>query len=349
MAENNQQYKWRQRKKRNARITIWIILVIILAAGGTFAYEGLKDSDPQNVAERYIRETVGVEEYQVEAGDRALTPENQFTQDYTFTYTADGRESRTRVNLIQSNEKKYGIFDQWTAQEAPAEQIDLDLIAPAGSQVLVDGVSPQEMADENLSPGAVRYHLEGVNAAAALRIAGLPFEQYEGTLEGAGQELDMRDVLQVSENAKVQMEEIGKSMIRELYTAAVNGDDQSDLGEDFSQISNKDFLLKTVRADIFRSDALTLSDMSCEKFVPTFGDIYYPGKDEESFVGIEMKLSYQCSCTAVPEEDQETGEEETQSGEEAEKPQSSTKEAVFYFQYRDGACTVTSAQIPSPI
>ena len=37
MTDNNQQYKWRQRKQRNTRLGIWIVVVILVSVGGTFA------------------------------------------------------------------------------------------------------------------------------------------------------------------------------------------------------------------------------------------------------------------------------------------------------------------------
>ncbi|SDG56772.1 hypothetical protein [Marvinbryantia formatexigens] len=362
MTDNNQQYKWRQRKQRNTRLGVWIVAVILVSVGGTFVYEGLRDSDPQRVAEEYVKAATGVESFTVEAGDRSLNADNQFVQDYTFTYTVDGKETSQRLSLTQQQEKKYGLFDQWTLQAAGANAVDMDLIVPAGVQVLIDGVSPDESSieeDDTLSPGAIRYKLTSVEPTAKLQINGLPFESYEGTLETSNGLLDVRDRLEVSENAKVQMEEIGKSMINELYTAVMQGKTSADLGESFAQVPNKDNLFKAISSNLFRGDELQADDITFEGFEPVFGDIYYPGRDEESYIGIEMKLSYTCSYEQGEAETESETETETETEAESESETDTEtentagsgeqKEATFYFRYQDGNCIVTSAEIPGVI
>ncbi len=357
---NNQQYKWRQRKQRNMRIGIWIVVVILASVGGTFVYEGLRDSDPQRVAEEYVKKATGVDTFKVETGDRSLNADNQFVQDYTFTYTVDGKETSQRLSLTQQQEKKYGLFDQWALQAAGANAVDMELIVPAGVQVLIDGVSPDESQmkeDDTLSPGAVRYQLSGVEPTAKLQINGLPFESFEGTLETGNGLLDIRDRLEVSENAKVQMEEIGKSMINELYTAVMQLKTSSDLSELFANVPNKDNLFKAISGNLFRSSELQADNITFEGFEPVFGDIYYPGRDEESYIGIEMKLSYTCSYEQAEAQTESESETETEAESESEAEtetkntgsEGSKKEATFYFRYQDGKCIVTSAEIPGVI
>lgn len=351
MAENNQQYKWRQRRQRNLKITIWILFVILLAAGGTFAYEGMKSGDPLNVAEKYFKNVVGVENYKVETGDRSLNKDNQFVQDYTFTYTADGKEVAQKINMVQQNEKKYGLFEQWELQAAGTGTASVDLIVPAGSQVLIDSVAPDETTrkeDDTLSPAAVCYALTNVDPKSKLQVNGLPFESYEGTLESSGTTLDIRDMLSVSDNAKVQMEELGKSMINELYTAAISNQGADKLGDKFADVPNKANLYKAITENLFENDVLQADNITFEGFRPTFGEVYYPGQDEESFIGIEMKLAYTCSYDAA-ETETETEAAEQESEAETEAVQKNEKEATFYFRYQDGNCTVTSAEIPGVI
>lgn len=353
---NNQQYKWRQRKKRNARITVWLILVVVLAACGTFAYEGIKGSDPQNTAEKYFRAAAGITDYTVETGERSLNSDNQFVQDYTFTYTADGKEESRKVSLTQLNEKKYGLFEQWEPQAAAADAVDMDLIVPAGSQVLINKARPDASAvkaDETLSPGAVCYRLTQVDPKSVLQINGLPFESYEGTLETSGGVLDARNMLSVSENAKIQMEELGKSMISELYAAAIEQKEASDLSDAFAEVANKENVYKVISQSLYKDDTALTDSITFEGFEPTFGDVYYPGTGEESFIGMEMKLKYTCKYEILqPESEEEEpqseeeGETETEASTEAQAPVSVDKEATFYFRYRDGKCIVTSAEVP---
>lgn len=366
MAENNQQYKWRQRKKRNLHIAIWLILVILASAAGTFVYEGIKDGDPQKVAENYIQESAGVQEYKVEAGERSLNPENQFVQDYTFTYTADGADTVQKVSLAQQSEKKYGLFEQWQIVEAGADKMELDVIAPADSQVLIDRTVPgadSVKADDTLSPGAVCYHLTDVEPTSTLMVNGLPFDTYETTLENAQGVLDVRDQLSVSENAKTQMTEIGKSMIQELYSAAADGLEASSLSDYFAQVPTKENLFRMISRNLSGSGELKVKSLSCKEFQPTFGEVYYPGRDEESFIGIEMKLAYTCEYEPAEEKESEETEEETNDTEAESETESETetaagtqggpvtaqKEATFYFRYQDGNCTVTSAEVPGVI
>lgn len=117
---------------------------------------------------RYVEDVIGVKDYQVQTGARSLNNDNQFVQEYQFTYTADGKEVTKTINMLQQSEKRYGLFEQWGIDGAAAEKTaDLEIIAPAGSQVLVNGVAPdssQIKEDENLSPGAVCYALTGVKA-----------------------------------------------------------------------------------------------------------------------------------------------------------------------------------------
>lgn len=371
MAEknNSQQYMWRQRKKRNTWITIWILFVILAAALGTFAYEGMKGADPLNAAKDYFTQATGVTDYTVETGERSLNSENLFVQNYTFTYTADGTENTRKVNMIQSAEKKYGLFDQWTVEAAGASAVDLDLIAPAGSQVLINGVQPDASTvktDETLSPGAVCYALTGVEPTSTLQVTGLPFDSYEGTLESSSSVLDVRDNLTVSDNAKTQMEEMGKSMLSELFTTVAQDTGADNLSELFDEVPNKANLYRAIHGNLFSDGALRVSSMGFEGFTSTFGDVYYPGTDEESYIGIEMTLKYTCnyvtadaaSAEAESETETETETQAAESGTEAgtEAAQETNagetaveREAIFYFRYQDGQCICTSAEVPSAI
>lgn len=351
----NQQYKWRQRKKRNAKITVWIILVILLSAAGTFVYEGMQDSDPMRVAERYFQQEAGMNGYQVETGERSLNEQNQFVQEYTFTYTADGKEVSRKVHMIQQNEKKYGLFEQWVMTEAKEDTRDLELIAPAGSQVLINGVSPDadsRKQDENLSPGAVCYQLTGVPVEnCRIQVTGLPFDSYEGILDTSSSVVDIRDQLTVGENAQTQMTEIAKSMISELFTAVVEDKTAEDLGASFADAANRENLFKAVKSNLYQDGALKISSLSFSDFEASFGDVYYPGKSEEGYIGIEMKLSYHCSYRKNSDDAAEDEETEGETGEvqTEEETEQAKKEAVFYFKYQDGSCRVTSVEIPGVI
>ena len=212
MAEKeNQQYKWRQRKKRNHLLTAWI-----------------------TVAKRYVEDTIGVKDYQVQTGARSLNNDNQFVQEYQFTYTADGKEVTKTINMLQQSEKRFGLFEQWDIDgAAEGKTADLEIIAPAGSQVLVNGVAPdssQIKEDENLSPGAVCY----------------AFDSYEAALDTSAGVVDVRDQLVVGENAQTQMTELAKTMINELFTAAIQEKGASSLGSLFAQAANKDNLYKAI-------------------------------------------------------------------------------------------------------
>lgn len=354
----NQEYKWRQRKKRNTKIAIWIIVVILISVGGTFVYEGMKESDPLKVAEKYFKHEEGVSDFEVTTGDRSLNDQNQFVQEYTFKYTADGKEVTKTVNMIQQNEKKYGMFEQWQMTTGSANTVALELIAPADSQVLLNGISPdatQVKEDANLSPGAVHYELSGVDADCTIQVNGLPFDSYEGKLDTSNSIVDIREKLVVGENAQTQMLEIAKSMINELFTAAVEKKSADDLGQLFDNAPNKANLYRAIVGNLYKDDVLQVESITFEGFNATFGDIYYPGKDEESYVGMEMKLSYTCKYepAVVEEETEDTGEETEETGEtETEKQtteKSAQKEATFYFKYQDGNCIVTSVEVPNVI
>ena len=99
---------------------------------------------------------------------------------------------------------------------------------------------------------------------------------------------------------------------------------------------------------------LQADNITFEGFEPTFGDIYYPGRDEESYIGIEMTLSYTCSYEQAEAETEEETEEETEAQSESESETETEsagnagtkKEAKFYFRYQNGDCVVTSAEIP---
>ena len=112
MAEKeNQQYKWRQRKRRNTLLTAWIIGVIIVAAAVTFVIDGTRDGNPLNVAKRYVENVIGVSDYKVETGARSLNNDNQFVQEYKFTYTADGKEFISRPYYVPFEK------DNWNMNE----------------------------------------------------------------------------------------------------------------------------------------------------------------------------------------------------------------------------------------
>lgn len=352
---DNQQYKWRQRKKRNLYITVWICLVILFSILVTFAYEGTRAGDPLAVAKKYIKDTTGAEVSKVETGDRSLNADNQFVQEYTLTYTADGKEVQQKMNMVQQNKKKYGLFEQWAVASAAAGSLEAEITAPAGSQVLVDGVRPDESMvkeDETLSPGAVCYQLTGVADGAELQVNGLPFESYKGTIEAGTPVIDVRNYLVVSENAKVQMEELGKSMINQLLTAVVEQKGADKLGNDFAQVANKENLYRVMTGNLVKDDVLQVKSISLDGFKPKFGEVYYSGKDEEAYIGIEMKLKYNVSYEPAEFSEEETEaveESESESETETEAAKKAKKEATFYFKYIDGKCTVTSAEVPGVI
>lgn len=350
---DNQQYKWRQRKKRNLYITVWICLVILFSILVTFAYEGTRAGDPLAVAKKYIKDTTGAEVSKVETGDRSLNADNQFVQEYTLTYTADGKEVQQKMNMVQQNKKKYGLFEQWDVASAAAGSLEAEITAPTGSQVLVDGVRPDESMvkeDEALSPGAVCYQLTGVADGAELQVNGLPFESYKGTIEAGTPVIDVRNYLVVSENAKVQMEELGKSMINQLLTAVVEQKGADKLGNDFAQVANKENLYRVMTGNLVKDDVLQVKSISLDGFKPKFGEVYYPGKDEEAYIGIEMKLKYNVSYEPAELSGEETeAVEESESETETEAVKKAKKEATFYFKYIDGKCTVTSAEVPGVI
>ena len=363
MAEKeNQQYKWRQRKKRNTLLAAWIIGVIIVAAAVTFVVVGTKNGNPMNVAKRYVEHEIGVSDYQVETGARSLNNDNQFVQEYKFTYTADGKEVTKTIQMIQKSDKRFGLFEQWGIDgQAAGQTEDLELIAPAGSQVLVNGVAPDESqikADENLSPGAVCYALTGVKVQdSKIQVNGLPFDSYEISLSGSETVLDVRDQLVVGENAQTQMTEMAKSMINELFTAAMQEKGASSLSTLFAQAANKDNLYKAIHDNMFQDKTLKVSSITFSNFKPTFGEVYYPGKDEESYIGMEMTLSYTCAYEPANGQEAET-ETESESQTESEtntsetekaNANSATKEAKFYFKYVNGNCTVTTIEVPNAI
>ena len=360
MAEKeNQQYKWRQRKRRNTLLTAWIIGVIIVAAAVTFVIDGTRDGNPLNVAKRYVENVIGVSDYKVETGARSLNNDNQFVQEYKFTYTADGKEATKTINMVEKKDKRYGLFDQWGMDgAAAASTMNLELIAPAGSQVLVNGVAPdstQIKEDESLSPGAVCYELTGVKTQdSKVQVNGLPFDSYETTLDGSGSVLDVRDQLVVGENAQTQMTEMAKTMINELFTAAMQEKGADSLSTLFAQAANKDNLYKAIHDNLFQDKSLKVKSITFSEFKPTFGEVYYPGKDEESYIGMEMTLSYKCAYEPADEQEAESeteSESDTETETETKKSDSnsSTKEAKFYFKYVNGNCTVTTIEVPNAI
>lgn len=379
MAENGQ-YMWRQRKKRKSLLTVWVVAVIILAALGTFAYEGLKVSDPANVAKKYLEQEVGVSEYELNAGARSLTNDNLFQQEFTVKYTADGKEEVKKLNLIQRDKKKFGIFEQWDFETQDAvDTIKVELIAPIHSQVLVNGVAPTDSEikiDQAVSSGAVCYDLTGVEPGAILQVNGLPFDSYETTVSKEDEKLDVREKLVVGENAQTQMTEIAKSMINELFTAVIQGEKEDSLGDLFAQTPNKGNLFKAIKNNLYDGKDLKVSSMTFKGFKPVFGELYYPETGEDAYLGMELTLSYTCEYNliektvevvkaveetsteeAATEASSETASEsETESEKEPEteiktstKKMSVEKEAKFYFKYIDGECIPTSMEVPNVI
>ena len=99
---------------------------------------------------------------------------------------------------------------------------------------------------------------------------------------------------------------------------------------------------------------MKVKSITFSEFKPTFGEVYYPGKDEESYIGMEMTLSYKCAYEPADEQEAESeteSESETETETETKKSDSnsSTKEAKFYFKYVNGNCTVTTIEVPNAI
>lgn len=358
--KENQQYKWRQRKKRNSYIAVWIVLVILLSVLGTFVFKGMQTSDPLKVAKKYIEDNIGVSEYTVETGDRSLNDQNQFVQEYTFTYTADGKETTRKLNMVEQEKKKYGVFDQWgTGSAASADTMDFDLIAPADSQVLVNGVAPtadEIKEDDTLSPAVVCYQLTGVDAKdCKVQVNGLPFDSYQVDVQKGVSVVDVRDGLVVGENAQTQMTELGKKMINELYAAAFENKKADQLSELFDKAPNKANLYKQIVKNLYDGDELKIDSITFKEFKPTFGEVYYPGKDEDPYIGMEMKLAYTVEYEVASEEETESteaveeGTEETPATEANTQKKKAAKVATLNFRYEKGECIVTSIEVPNAI
>ena len=112
---------------------------------------------------------------------------------------------------------------------------------------------------------------------------------------------------------------------------------------------------------MFQNGSLKVKSVTFSEFKPVFGEVYYPGKGEDGYIGMEMTLSY--NCTYEPADDAEAESEteseavtetetETETGSEQaakDAAHSAVKEAKFYFKYVDGNCTVTTIEVPNAI
>lgn len=372
MADNSQ-YMWRQRRKRKSLLTVWIVAVIIMAALGTFAYEGLKESNPLNVAKKYLEQEIGVSEYELSAGTRSLNNDNLFQQEVNVKYTADGKEEERKLILLQQEKKKFGIFEQWDFEtQDKGNTMEVELIAPVISQVLVNGVAPTDSeikVDTAVAAGTVCYDLTEVEIGATLQVNGLPFDSYEAVITEDDAKLDLTEKLVVGENAKTQMTEMAKSMLNELFDVLIQGEKEDALGDLFAQTPNKSNLYKVLKKNLYDGEELKIASMTFKEFKPVFGELKYPEKEGDNDLGMEMTLGFTCDynqiekqvvikekTTAVKDTESESETEtETEAAEtEAEteiktstKRMSVKKEAKFYFKYMDGECVVTSMEVPN--
>lgn len=232
------------------------------------------------------------------------------------------------------------------------------MIAPADSQVLINGIAPEADSikeDENLSPGAVCYVLQEIPAEnSKIQVSGLPFDFYEGTLDTTSSVADIRSLLTVGENAQTQMLELGKSALYELFTAVAENKTADELGELFADAANSENLFKAIKSNLYKDGVIQVQSLRFEGFQAEFGDVYYPGKEEESYIGIEMTLTYDCIYELT--EDEAETDSDTESDTDAESEEQTTngkktekKEAVFSFEYHDGNCTISSIEVPGVI
>ena len=108
---------------------------------------------------------------------------------------------------------------------------------------------------------------------------------------------------------------------------------------------------------MFQNGNLKVKSITFSEFKPVFGDVYYPGKGEDSYIGMEMTISYKCAYEPADDAEAETEtetESETETETESEQAakdtaHSAVKEAKFYFKYVDGNCTVTTVEVPNAI
>lgn len=347
--DKQQQYKWRKHRKNKRILTAWLVCAGVLSAAAAFVYQGTYDSNPQKSAERYIKNEKNIETYTVQSGERNLSEEGKIVQTFTFTYTPkDSKDPITEtVDLIRKDKKRYGMFERWVCNDHVDEAKNVKITVPVDSKVMLDQKtldSSLVIEDEKMTAGAKSYVLPYLEKKEyQLKVTGLPFEIYETKWkpDQDSSTIDVRGECKLSENAKTQMQELGKQALKEFFSAAVQKQTVQALGSTFDKVQDKETLLKTVTGNLFSDPGLVIKHLEFSGFNSTYGVPYYPEAKDESYIGIEVKTKYNCKYTGNRITEGEDGDTET------EESQSYAKEVKFYFIYQGGKCYLKSMEIPN--
>lgn len=346
--DKQQQYKWRKHRKNKRILTAWFICVGVLAAAGAFVYQGTYDSNPQKSAERYIKNEKNIEAYTLQSGDRNLSEDGKMVQTFTFTYTPkDGKDPVTgTVDLVRQDKKRYGMFERWVCNDHVDEAKNVKITVPVDSKVMLDQKaldSSLVIEDEKLTAGAKSYVVPYLEKKEyALTVTGLPFENYEVKWKPDQDEssIDVIEQCKLSENAKTQMQELGKQALKEFYSAAVQKQTVQSLGGTFDKVQDKEALLKKATDNLASDPNLTIDQLEFSGFSSTYGEPHFPDAKDESYIGIEVKTKYKCKYTGTRMTEGEDGDTGT------EESQSYSKEVKFYFIYQSGKCYLKSMELP---
>lgn len=347
--DKQQQYKWRKHRKNKRILTAWFVCVGVLSAAGAFVYQGTYDSNPQKSAERYIKNVKNIEDYTLQSGDRSLSEEGKMVQTFTFTYTPkDSKDPVTgTVDLVRQDKKRYGMFERWVSNDHVDEAKNVKITVPVDSKVMLDQKaldSSLVKEDEKLTAGAKSYVVPYLEKKEyTLTVTGLPFENYESKWKPDQDEssIDVRGECKLSENAKTQMQELGKQVLKEFFSAAVQKQTVQSLGAAFDKVKDKETLLKTVTGNLFSDPGLVIEQLEFSGFNSSYGEPYFPDANDESYIGIEVKTKYNCKYSGTRIAEGEDGDTET------EESQSYAKEAKFYFIYQGGKCYLKSMELPN--
>lgn len=348
--EREQQYKWRKHRKNKRILTIWLVCVALVSMAGAFLYQGMYDSNPTKVAERYMKEQQKVWDYKVSEGTRILKNDGGIVQSFTFTYAPAGsKEEITEIyDLTRQDKKRYGVFERWTLTKKIEEVSNFKVVVPAGTKVSLDGKTLDEnliVKDEKLSGGAVSYIVPTLEKREyQLRVTGLPFDSYDTKVNTEQGSIDVRTSLKISENAKTQMEELGKKVLKDFYNAAYKKLTVKTLDETLKKVEKKEILLEGLTENLNSDPDLQLESLVFSKFQSTYGELTYPEAGKETPASIEVKMKYQCEYKGTRTLYDDYG---NSTGETREEVKSLNQEAKFFVYYEKGKCQVQSVEIPN--
>lgn len=245
----------KEKKKGKKRWFVLFILVVILAgaAGGIYhLYE--QSQDTYLVKEEYL-EYLHNGKYEQAYAMLELEESEWLTVEHYQTVMANQSVDMDDIKVKQQEEKKWLIFPQWKI--VPERQVAkaVQLIVPKDSKVILNGKELEESyKEQNKTVMEDTYILPELFVGTyPIHIDSPYYESMDAevvvTYQSTSTEIDLSGVV-LKEEFLMELQELGKETIKNLYEAAINESGTEGQNENYESLQDLSYAYNSLTSSI---------------------------------------------------------------------------------------------------